>query len=88
MELTRWPGSNRDLSHNWSGADILRGDGGKVEIPLFFDKKGNLKRKLRQQSAVGSLRSPELLSAPLFVIHFCQYCEIVKHQKYKGILAP
>lgn len=39
-------------------ADILRGDGGKVEMLLFIDKKGNLKRKLKQQSAVGLSKSP------------------------------
>lgn len=39
MELTCWPATSRDLSHNWSGADVLRGDGGKVETLLFFDKK-------------------------------------------------
>lgn len=35
----------------------MRGDGGKVEIPLFFERKGNLKRKLKQGSAVGLFKS-------------------------------
>lgn len=26
---------------------------GKLKIRIFFDKKGNLKRKLKQQSVVG-----------------------------------
>lgn len=56
--LTHWLESRRDLSHNCSGADKLRDDGGKAEMLLFFDKKGNLKRKLKQQSAVGLLKSP------------------------------